>query len=55
MTILSEKHICKSCLFVVEQFKARCPNATVNIVSGDPTHGEPNSKGEMGMLHWKHR
>ena len=55
VTILSEKHICKSCLFVVEQFKARYPNATVNIVSGNPAHGESNSKGEMGMLHWKHR
>ena len=34
ITILSEKHICKSCEGVVEQFKKRYPNATVNIISG---------------------
>ncbi|MBQ2942608.1 MAG: hypothetical protein IJD97_10280 [Clostridia bacterium] len=32
--ILSEKHICKSCLYVVQQFKEMFPNAIVNIVSG---------------------
>ena len=34
LNILSEKHICKSCEGVVEQFKKRYPNATVNIISG---------------------
>ncbi|MBQ2942604.1 MAG: hypothetical protein IJD97_10260 [Clostridia bacterium] len=26
--------MCKSCLYVVQQFKEMFPNATVNIVSG---------------------
>ena len=34
VTILSEKHICESCQGVVEQFKKKFPNSTVNIVSG---------------------
>lgn len=46
ITILSEKHICKSCEGVVKQFKKKYPNATVNIVSGkrgyngDPSGGK---------------
>ncbi|MBQ2941622.1 MAG: hypothetical protein IJD97_05230 [Clostridia bacterium] len=32
--ILSEKHICKSCMYVVQQFREMFPNAIVNIVSG---------------------
>ncbi len=43
ITILSEKHICKSCEGVVEQFKKRYPNATVNIISGKRGYnGDPN-------------
>ena len=34
LTILSEKHICKSCRGVVRQFKQAFPNATIRIVSG---------------------
>ena len=34
VTILSEKHICKSCQNVVAQFKQLFPNATINIISG---------------------
>ena len=55
VTILSEKHICKSCEYVVEQFKKLFPNATVNIVSGNPNYGDVNSKGEHGMKTWQHR
>ena len=55
VTILSEKHICESCEFVVEQFKELFPNATVNIVSGNPNYGDLNAKGERGMKTWKHR
>lgn len=51
VTILSEKHICKSCQFVVEQFKAKFPHATVNIVSGKK--GYNGSKD--GLHTWKRR
>lgn len=40
---------------VEEQFKELFPNATVNIVSGNPNYGEVNSKGEHGMKTWQHR
>ena len=55
LTILSEKHICKSCEYVVEQFKKLFPNATVNIISGSTQYGGVNSRGEYGMNNWKYR
>lgn len=55
VTILSEKHICRSCEGVVEQFRKRYPNATVNIISGNPNYGEANARGEWGLKTWKHR
>lgn len=51
VTILSEKHICKSCEHVVEQFREVFPNATVNIVSGKPGY----NKSPEGLKTWKHR
>lgn len=51
VTILSEKHICKSCLHVVSQFENMFPNSTVNIVSG-----KQNYNGSIDGLHtWKRR
>ena len=51
VTILSEKHICKSCEGVVEQFKRKYPSATVNIVSGKRGYnGDPD-----GNKTWKYR
>lgn len=55
VTILSEKHICESCEGVVEQFQKRYPNATVNIISGNPNYGEANARGERGLKTWKYR
>lgn len=51
VTILSEKHICKSCQGVVEQFKAKFPNSTVNIISGKKGY----NGSEEGLHTWKHR
>ena len=51
VTILSEKHICKSCEHVVEQFREMFPRATVNIVSGKPGY----NKSTEGLKTWKHR
>ena len=51
VTILSEKHICKSCEYVVEQFQEMFPNATVNIISGKPDY----NKSPEGRKTWKHR
>lgn len=51
VTILSEKHICKSCQGVVQQFKEKFPNATVNVVSGK--RGYNGSK--EGLKTWKRR
>ncbi len=51
VTILSEKHICKSCQYVVEQFKKKFPKATVNIVSGK--RGYNNNKD--GLKTWENR
>ena len=51
VTILSEKHICKSCQGVVGQFKEMYPNATVNIVSGKKGY---NGSSE-GLHTWKRR
>ena len=51
VTILSEKHICASCEGVVEQFKEKFPNATVNIVSGKRGYNGD----EQGLHTWKHR
>jgi len=51
VTILSEKHICESCQGVVNQFKQRFPNATVNIVSGKKGY----NGSEEGLKTWKHR
>ena len=51
LTILSEKHICKSCQHVVEQFKSMYPNATINIVSGKKGY----NGSEDGLKTWKHR
>lgn len=51
ITILSEKHICKSCEHVVEQFQRMFPNAKVNIVSGKPGYNESPE----GLKTWKHR
>ena len=51
VTILSEKHICKSCQGVVEQFKQMFPNSTVNIVSGKRGY----NGSEEGLRTWKHR
>lgn len=55
VTILSEKHICESCQNVVKQFKEKYPNATVNIVSGNPDYGKSNEHGEKGLKNWKYR
>ncbi|MBQ7295999.1 MAG: minor capsid protein [Clostridia bacterium] len=51
ITILSEKHICKSCQHVVSQFKQKYPNATVNIVSGKRNY----NNSEDGLNTWSHR
>ena len=51
VTILSEKHICKSCECVVKQFKEMYPNATVNIVSGKRGYNNDPNGGKT----WKHR
>lgn len=51
VTILSEKHICKSCEGVVEQFKQKFPNSTVNIISGKKGY----NGSEEGLHTWKHR
>lgn len=51
VTILSEKHICKSCQYVVEQFKKKFPKATVNIVSGKREY----NKDQDGTKTWRYR
>ena len=51
VTILSEKHICESCQGVVEQFRKKFPNATVDIVSGKRGYNGD----EKGLHTWKHR
>lgn len=51
ITILSEKHICKSCQHVVSQFKQKYPNAVVNIISGKRNY---NNSAD-GLNTWKHR
>lgn len=51
VTILSEKHICDSCQHVVEQFKGKFPNATVNVVSGKKGY----NGSEDGLQTWKRR
>lgn len=51
ITILSEKHICESCQGVIEQFKKKFPNATVNIVSGKRGY----NGNESGNKTWKYR
>lgn len=51
VTILSEKHICKSCQNVVTQFKQLYPNATINIISGKRGY---NGSAE-GLHTWKYR
>ncbi len=51
VTILSEKHICKSCQNVVTQFEKMFPNATVNIISGKRGY---NGSAE-GLHTWKYR
>ena len=51
ITILSEKHICKSCQGVVEQFKRKFPNSTVNIISGKRGYNGD----EKGLKTWRHR
>lgn len=51
VTILSEKHICKSCQYVVRQFKEQFPKATVTIVSGK--YGYNHSPD--GTKTWKYR
>ena len=51
ITILSEKHICDSCLYVREQFLEMFPHATVNIISGKKGYnGSPD-----GLDTWKGR
>lgn len=55
VTILSEKHICKSCENVLKQFKKKYPKSTVNIISGNPNYGESNVHGERGLKNWKYR
>lgn len=51
VNILSEKHICKSCQGVVDQFKQMFPKSTVNIVSGKKGYNGD----EEGLHTWKHR
>lgn len=51
VTILSEKHICKSCGYVVKQFKAAFPNSKVNVISGKCGY----NGSENGLKTWKHR
>lgn len=51
ITILSEKHICKSCQSVVSQFKQRYPKATVNIISGKTNY----NNSAAGLKTWQHR
>ncbi len=51
ISILSEKHICKSCEGVIEQFKRRYPKAVLNIASGKSGYNkDPN-----GRKTWKYR
>ena len=51
VTILSEKHMCKSCAGVVEQFKNKYPKATVNVISGKTNY----NGSESGNKTWAHR
>ncbi len=51
VTILSEKHICDSCQGVVEQFKQKFPNSTVNIISGRRGYNGD----EKGLKTWRRR
>ena len=51
ITILSEKHMCDSCRYVMQQFKSEFPNATVNIISGKRGY---NGSAE-GLKTWTHR
>ena len=51
VTILSEKHICKSCQCVVKQFKEMFPNANVNIISGKQGYNGD----AIGNKTWNHR
>lgn len=51
VTILSEKHICKSCQGVVKQFKEMFPNSNVNIISGKQGYNGDIS----GNKTWKNR
>lgn len=51
VTILSEKHMCKSCAGVVEQFKNKYPKATVNVISGRTNY----NGSESGNKTWAHR
>lgn len=51
ITILSEKHICKSCCNVVTQFQKEYPKATVNIISGKMNYNGSNA----GNKTWKYR
>lgn len=51
ITILSEKHICKSCQGVVKQFKERYPNSTVNVISGKYGYNGDST----GRNTWKYR
>ena len=51
ITILSEKHICESCQGVVDQFKHKFHNSTVNIISGKRGYNGD----EKVLKTWRHR
>ena len=51
ITILSEKNMCKSCRYVMKQFKKEFPNVNINIISGK--RGYNNDKG--GLKTWTNR
>ena len=51
ITILSEKHICASCTYVMQQFQKEYPNVTINVISGKRNY---NGSRE-GLKTWEHR
>ena len=51
IVLLSEKHMCKSCRHVMEQFQAKFPNVEIVLIHGK--RGYNNSKD--GLKTWKYR
>lgn len=50
-TILSERHICESCVFVLEQFREAFPASNIEVVSGKLGYNGD----EKGNKTWKYR